>query len=242
LTTPSFRCAPGAEVFATLAEQTVNMAIWTRPADSVVQNWLSELLPTMTTADTVMPAERDAFDGLELVRTLPDHPLKQRLADDTAHLTRMLVHAIPRDLRHGSRLHVKSSFGPVRDDQCRKFHVDWVVLRLLTTWVGPGTEWLDDGDVDRRHVGASACCPVDANKAIVRRPDAIRRASAGEVLMMKGEKWPGNEGRGVVHRSPPLEGLAGPGMPTPARVVFVATVVAEPITRPTGRPKKALGG
>ena len=236
----SHRIGPGAEVFLELADPAVNLAVWSRQPDLATRLWLESLLPTLATTEVFASAQRDTFDGLALVRSLPEHPLRQRLADDISHLTRTLVRSLPPGWSDGNRVHVKSSFGPVRDDQCRKFHVDWVVLRLLTTWVGPGTEWLDDADVDRRHVGASACCPDDANKAIVRRPDAIRRAHAGEVLLMKGEAWPGNSGRGVVHRSPPIEALARPGLPGPARVVFVATVIAEPTTRPTRRPSASF--
>jgi hypothetical protein len=32
--------------------------------------------------------------------------------------------------------------------------------------------------------------------------DNIQRLQAGEVAILKGEKWLGNEGAGLVHRSP----------------------------------------
>src|SRR5688572_6161248 len=40
---------------------------------------------------------------------------------------------------------VKVSFGAVTGDQCRKFHTDYQRLRLITTYLGPGTEWLQIG-------------------------------------------------------------------------------------------------
>jgi hypothetical protein len=77
---------------------------------------------------------------------------------------------------------------------CPRFHVDNVPLRLLTTYVGPGSEWLEEGAVER--VGLHlAPTPVDN----------IRTLQVGEVAVLKGEKWLGNEGAGLIHRSPSSE-------------------------------------
>lgn len=74
---------------------------------------------------------------------------------------------------------------------CPRFHVDHVPLRLLTTYAGAGSEWLEEGRLDRARLQVEHA-PVDN----------IRRLSAGEVAVLKGEKWLGNEGRGLIHRSP----------------------------------------
>lgn len=66
----------------------------------------------------------------------------------------------------------------VTDDSCRKFHVDAVGLRLLCTYAGPGTEWVDPGG-------------------------KIRRMTTMEVAVFKGSAFTGASPR-VLHRSPPL--------------------------------------
>ena len=33
---------------------------------------------------------------------------------------------------------------------------------------------------------------------------SIHKLSAGDVALLKGEDWPGNEGHGIVHRSPEM--------------------------------------
>ncbi|MFJ2983773.1 MULTISPECIES: DUF1826 domain-containing protein [unclassified Pseudomonas] len=77
---------------------------------------------------------------------------------------------------------------------CPRFHVDNVPVRLLTSYVGPGSEWLEEGAIDR--VGLHlAAAPVDN----------IQRLQTGDVAVLKGEKWLGNEGAGLVHRSPPSQ-------------------------------------
>lgn len=45
---------------------------------------------------------------------------------------------------------VRMRFEHVVDDSCRKFHVDAVGLRLLCTYAGAGTEWVDGGGRVRR--------------------------------------------------------------------------------------------
>lgn len=99
---------------------------------------------------------------------------------------------------------VRVAMGTVRDDSCRYFHVDHVVLRLVTTYVGPGTEWVAPGDVDVVALDHAVSCDCDEPPRVVRDDGAIRRAKAGDVLM-KGELY-GSHVRGQVHRSPPIEG------------------------------------
>ncbi|MBK3869439.1 DUF1826 domain-containing protein [Pseudomonas stutzeri] len=77
---------------------------------------------------------------------------------------------------------------------CPRFHVDHVPLRLITTYVGAGSEWLPEDAMQRRRLGDPAAEPSD--------PDAIERLAAGDVALFKGEKWLGNEGAGIIHRSP----------------------------------------
>ncbi|HVY29612.1 MAG TPA: DUF1826 domain-containing protein [Polyangiaceae bacterium] len=91
-----------------------------------------------------------------------------------------------------------------RSDDCRKYHVDWVGLRLIVTYVGPGTEWAPDHAVHRPALAAPWRSLSAINRAIVPGPTQVRRARAGDVLLLKGESYPGNAGRGAVHRSPPI--------------------------------------
>jgi hypothetical protein len=69
----------------------------------------------------------------------------------------------------------------IADNACRKHHVDSVHLRLLCTFAGLGTEWIDP---DSQH----------------------RRMSISDVGIFKGTKFPDAAPR-IRHRSPPLEHL-----------------------------------
>jgi len=59
---------------------------------------------------------------------------------------------------------------------CPRFHADRVGLRLMTTYRGPGTEWLEGNDTFQ--------------------------ARAGDVLFAKGEAWPDLNCGPCLHRSP----------------------------------------
>ena len=85
----------------------------------------------------------------------------------------------------------------VTTDMCRLFHVDFYRQRLLCTYLGPGTEWLDHSNVDRNALGKGS------NDNIVKDVNAIHRAHAFDVLMLKGKKY-GEGELAVVHRSPPI--------------------------------------
>ncbi|MBX9595221.1 MAG: DUF1826 domain-containing protein [Roseomonas sp.] len=81
----------------------------------------------------------------------------------------------------------------LRGRGCHRWHADAVGLRLLCTYAGPGTEWLD----------------LDGGAALARRLDPAHlmmrphRLATGDVAVLKGEAWPGNAGHGCIHRSPP---------------------------------------
>jgi hypothetical protein len=87
---------------------------------------------------------------------------------------------------------------------CPRFHVDHVICRLICTYFGSGTEWLPESSVTRSALGIIDV-KADFADAIAHNqgcePD-IRTLREGSVGLLKGEKWPGNEGRGLVHRSP----------------------------------------
>ncbi|UQS13465.1 DUF1826 domain-containing protein [Pseudomonas sp. HS6] len=77
---------------------------------------------------------------------------------------------------------------------CPRFHVDHVPVRLITTYAGVGSEWLKEGEMDRQQLGKPLAEPQEKSQ--------IQQLVSGEVALLKGEKWHGNEGFGLIHRSP----------------------------------------
>ncbi|MCS6850224.1 MAG: DUF1826 domain-containing protein [Gemmataceae bacterium] len=94
----------------------------------------------------------------------------------------------------------------VRSNLCERFHVDQVPWRMVCTYAGPGTEWLDDADVDRSRLGPGSGGLPDELSGLLRSGAVIHHMERYAVGLMKGARWPGQPGRGLVHRSPPIRG------------------------------------
>ncbi|AZF24162.1 DUF1826 domain-containing protein [Pseudomonas sp. R3-52-08] len=78
---------------------------------------------------------------------------------------------------------------------CPRFHVDHVPVRLITTYAGVGSQWLREGVMDRRRLSQPDAEPTER----------IEQILCGEVALLKGTKWHGNEDHGLIHRSPALK-------------------------------------
>jgi hypothetical protein len=88
---------------------------------------------------------------------------------------------------------------------CPRFHVDNVPCRLITTYYGIATEWLPHHLVDRSKLGQAGHGKLDEETGIFQNYEDIKKLDIGHVGLLKGESWPGNQGAGLVHRSPKLE-------------------------------------
>ncbi len=87
---------------------------------------------------------------------------------------------------------------------CPRFHTDNVGTRLITTYYGLATEWLPNQLADRSALGTEFASKINTPGAITASESHIQRMAAGDVALFKGELWEGNEGRGIIHRSPAL--------------------------------------
>jgi len=161
------------------------------------------------------------FDEIVSPRAYDLSPATEGIAEAArAWITADVAMLVARLAQVADARRVRVSFGVVRTDQCRKFHVDFVRYRLVTTYVGPGTEWLPESAVSREALQHPADCPCDANREIVRDAAAVRHAGVGEVILMKGALHPGSPG--AVHRSPPIEASGR------SRVVLIASTAEAP--------------
>lgn len=88
----------------------------------------------------------------------------------------------------------------VNTNMCRKFHTDINDLRLLCTYSGPGTLWLEDDNVNRKALdtcGDNECIVLDEAK--------IQQANTGCVVILKGVIYPAEGTKAIVHRTPTIE-------------------------------------
>lgn len=87
--------------------------------------------------------------------------------------------------------HIGLRLEVLRRPMCPRWHRDHNGIRLLCTWLGPGTEWLDDAAAP---VTDLALLPADAPPS--------GQAAPLDLVLLKGSLWQGNAGRGAIHRSP----------------------------------------
>lgn len=194
------RCASQGNDPAILADvycEETNIAVWQRKLSASVEDSVANLLAqnsSFQTALTVSP-ER-ALPGIR--ESLGDSG-QAGLSEDIAELVEMFCCLFGLG-RAGLRLAV------LDHAMCPRFHVDRVPCRLVTTYRGPATEWLPHGVVDRSKLGRRCSPRPDAQSGVLRSKDDVRQLRGGDVALLKGELWEGNEHAGLVHRSPAVSG------------------------------------
>ncbi len=171
----------------------VNLALWQREGNARITEEISSLKAN-DLRDERHHTSLASFDEdvCTLMRQQGLDPQKFRnLRFDLQHLTDLLA-AITRSNKFIFRLVT------IANDECSRFHLDRAPLRLITTYQGPGTEWLPDRQVDRAALARSA-----SNEAVTRfgSPSRFEQFWVG---IMKGD--PRKSGQGLVHRSPPVAG------------------------------------
>jgi hypothetical protein len=163
----------------------VGAAIWRRRRDADFAAWIDGLpaaqLPSLRTLVTAEAAGAAVHAACDSAGT-PEGPQRDRLADDAAALAMILSQVAAQPLLE-MRLDV------VRDDKCRRFHVDRVRCRMLCAYRGAGSLY-------------GAARPQGD-------PEAVHRLETGDAGLFRGAFWPGPEFTGIVHRSPPMTDDAG---------------------------------
>lgn len=181
---------------APILQDAVNVVHAPRPLDPFLAARLEAVAQRHDFAYAVR-LDTAAPDPRLLLSAIEDAVAKDFLAADIRALTAQLGAIL-------DRRHVHAKLQVIRTDGCRKIHVDHVGLRLICTYAGPGTDWLDNAHLVRENLGRMDVDIDTANRSVIRAGGALRRCAAGDVLLLKGEGHPGNDGRGAAHRSPPL--------------------------------------
>jgi hypothetical protein len=87
---------------------------------------------------------------------------------------------------------------------CPKFHVDKTSIRMVCTYQGKGTQWLDDQYADRSKLGMASAKIDDSESGLILNPQGVHEVPQFAIALLKGSLWQGNHLRGIIHRSPPV--------------------------------------
>ncbi len=176
----------------TILQPGVNMTICRRSASLVVHSAFAALAEHM----------QGEFRSVVTEDTFPDELKSYLTKYDTSAIQREIICSEIGQLLSliasmSNQRRVQLVFGHIQSDHCRLFPADHNQLRLVCTFFGKGTEFLLNEDVNRAGLGTG----TNAGQ-IPGSP--IQRLNTYDIGIMKGNLFPGNDGNGLVHRSPPL--------------------------------------
>lgn len=180
------------ECLTEILRNDVNLAIWQRTPNPDMQSFIDTFCASAGNLERFTSLEIGQSAALALPSWALDIDGAQYWVDDVDQLSEM-YQCLFEPQAIGLRIHV------VQQTMCPRFHVDRVPVRLLCTYRGPGTDWLPEPLVTRP-VGEG---PLPEQGV---QPDQVQQIPTNAVALLKGEAWEGNEGRGLVHRSPEPNG------------------------------------
>lgn len=177
-------------------QEDCNIVAWRRDPALEIQSVVNDFLIATSSFQVSMTlSPQDAF--VLIHEALGGSGLMTPLSEDIAELVDMFCYLF--DLsKVGLRLTALDRA------MCSKFHVDKVPCRLVTTYQGPATECLPHNVVNRSKLGHGSAGKPDEQSGLFPDMGDIKQLKSGDVALLKGELWEGNEGAGLVHRSPSL--------------------------------------
>lgn len=183
---PIVRIGDDPAVLNAVRASDTNLVLWRRRLPEALERGIARL-DLSSVDDIELEASVEDFHA-EVTRALASAGYSQDmtsilLATDIALLAERLA-SIARTSALQLRLEV------VETDACRRFHADYVTFRLLTTYLGQGTQWLDAADA----AALAAGTPLGSL--------TVQQLAAGEVAILKGRILADRDP--AIHRSPPI--------------------------------------
>jgi len=183
------------QVFGDIYDPLANMAVWQRQLAPSLAQACDELMKASDSSLQLVMSVTPSNVQAEVEQQLGGFSHANALSQDIALLVEMFC-CLFELKRVGLRLTTLDRA------MCPRFHVDKVPCRLVTTYSGAGSEWLEQQDVNRTKLGTGNQGLSDQQSGLYEHEQQIEQLASGDVALLKGEKWYNNEGGGLVHRSP----------------------------------------
>jgi len=182
-------------IFTDIYQEETNIVIWQRELSGKLKASVKNFLSANATFQTAMTVTPQSV--LSSVSDSLGTSYQPELGENIAELVDMFC-CLFELKRTGLRLTA------LNHAMCPRFHVDRVPCRLVATYQGVATEWLPHQLVDRSKLGSGNNGESDKKSGLFQNPQDIQQLGCGDVALLKGESWEGNENAGLVHRSPAL--------------------------------------
>lgn len=177
-----------ADGLAAINRPDMELVIWRRALPLCLQTWLEDMDASCLPDTRVLVRPGDLRRALQPHLDdcrMPKGDMRDLLIRDIDGLVSAFA-----DITRSDCVDVRLE--RVNHDACWKFHRDCVEARLLTTYRGPATEWVQ---------------PIHAEQALreqKRFAGPLERLEDHDVAIFKGSC--ASPGSGIVHRSPPIAG------------------------------------
>ena len=185
------------EILTEIYQDAVNIAVWETEISPKLERAIEAVMassPDLQLSEVI--SVKSAEDQLQEILGADDASVELR--HDVLELVDMFCCLFDLE-RTGLRL------ATLNRAMCPRFHVDHVPCRLLKTYKGIGTQWIPHDVVDRTKLGVDHHNQPDEMSGLFQSETDIENLQSGQVALLKGERWEGNEGAGLVHRSPGLD-------------------------------------
>ena len=158
-----------------------SLAIWSRPNFPDLSAMLEDDVCNVRIASTAARFTADLRSALSASGYAKSDE-REMLVEDASHLAELYSDILGLD-------QVEVRLEVVTTNSCRKWHADFVRARLISTYVGSGTQWLD----------AEASRQVKEGHD----PEGFGVMAAGDVGIFNGKHGTSEP---AIHRSPPIAG------------------------------------
>ncbi|MEO0590333.1 MAG: DUF1826 domain-containing protein [Pseudomonadota bacterium] len=176
---PTARVSSSPDIIDAVRDPDCNLAIWQRDSVPGAEELAGEDHGEIRFSAALSSLEARLANELDAA-SYPAGATRDALTTDILDLAQRFAAMMELDS-------VQVRLGIVTTNSCRKFHEDYVKARLITTYAGTGTQWIDAADAARVAEGGE--------------PQAIQTLGAGDVGLFKGKMWSGSP---AIHRSPPI--------------------------------------
>lgn len=176
----------------------VNMAVWRRAPDRACAQALEALLRTnhAVALDLDPVTERELVSGVtRLTGRRGGSASARALAQDVWMLVGLFCSLADTN-------HARVRLERIEDDGCLLFHADTLRLRMLCTYAGPGTEWVENDNARYDQLGLRGRSVEEANRAIVVDESKIRHMAPWHVAVFSGRLR--KDTPPLIHRSAPV--------------------------------------
>lgn len=179
---------------AAIKRRDVNFVIFSRNIDRNFQQYLDSVVNNYVFSATL---KNKVIDVEYLTSILPRSEYKMMLQWDMKKLFETYDQLFQKPT-------YEISFQIINKDTCIKYHVDHIDMRMICTYAGPPTQWVKESETARQWLAADL--PVYRANQLITKNSIPYSLKNGDVGFMKGEKYPENAGKGIVHRAPLLSG------------------------------------